>query len=184
MKKEILTKFAKDITNNDIILLKQTHGGKWYECKYISDFTDIELDAVYGVCVNGNSVDFDFKTGKNEDTIYKTFITQFINKYETKRMVLIDGEIKNKTKQECLSEFKNNNRVSKHFFYTTLYGIGVFSFFMNDSMIEHIKSNMLEYLSSNSISCNTETSEAGWVTRFMIKKDVEIHNQLLNNYEI
>ena len=184
MKKTELINFANTITSMNISLHKQTKAGKWYECEYSKDFTDIELNTTYGVCINGNSIDFDFKTGKNEDTIYKTFITQFINKYEMKRVVLIDGEIRTKTKQECLQEFKNSNRINKYFFYTTLYGIGFFSYFMNNDLINDTVLSIGKYLKENNITFKNETSEAGWVTRLVIKKDIQIHNNLLENYNL
>ncbi|TXG85754.1 MAG: hypothetical protein E6R13_01700 [Spirochaetes bacterium] len=184
MKKIELERFANAITNCNIKLHKQIIGGKWYECKYTSEFDEIELNVVYGISINDNSILFDFKTGKSEDSIYKTFITQYINKYEIKRLVLINDELRYKTKQECIEEFRNNNRVSKYCFYTTLYGIGFFSFFMNENTILDNISIIGKYLNDNNISYKRGTSEAGWVTRLIINKNVELHNNLLSNFII
>lgn len=182
MNKRQLTDFANDITKCEVKFLKQVKFGKWYEQEFTSDFESIETDSFYGVCINGGSVDFVFKTGKNEDTFFKSFITQFISKFEMKRTVLINGEIRCKTKEECIKEFKNNNRVSKYIFYTTLYGIGFFSYFMNIETEIDTMNLIGKYLKSKGIQFKPEKSEAGWVTRLIINKDVSIHNKLLTEF--
>jgi len=89
MQNRHLIEVAKTLFDVDIKIYLQTVSGKWYECKYELNKNDIQLDTVYGITVNGgNTIDFDFKTGKSNDTILKTFVTQFINKWECKQMIV------------------------------------------------------------------------------------------------
>ena len=176
-------KFASQVLNKKVTLHYQTNGGKWYECTYTTDFTDLDTESVYGVAFDG-AIDFDFKTGKSSDSFFKTFITQSINKYFTKIGTFIDGELRPLTKVEALSKLRSENRVAKHQFYTTLYGIGIFIFLTSDKDVNTLKNSMSDYLKSKNIEYSNEISEAGWVLRFVIKDEVETHNYLLNNFEI
>lgn len=178
-----LINISQELFNMPINILEQTKGGKWYECEYTKDFEEIKVNTVYGVAID-NTVEFDFKTGKNEDTIIKTFITQFISKYESKRLQVMDGEVRKLTVKEVKAKIKNNNRVSKYFFYTTLYGIGYFCLFNSAKSIADTHKLIGTYLDSNGIRFNAEFSDAGWVYRFVINKDVKIHNKLLSNLSI
>lgn len=185
MKQYQLKQFAETVFNVKIEIMKQTKSGKWYECKYERTEEEIKTDTVYGIMVNDhNFIDFDFKTGKNEDTILKTFVTQFINKYESKQMVIKDGQICKPEKSEIIEKYRNSDRVNKFFFYTTLYGIGYFVFFMGRKAFENTNKKLSEYLESKGINFSNEFSDAGWVYRFVINKDVEIHNRLLEGFEL
>lgn len=184
MKKIDLENFASEIAECNIKIVLQTVSGKWYEQKYTSNFTDIESNKIYGVCVDDNSITYDFKTGKNEDSFLKSFVNQHISKYEMKQFIFKDGDLVKPTKSEVIEKLKNSDRVAKYYFYTTLYGIGFFCFFMNANTFKTVHNTMASYLKSKNISYTNELSEAGWVCRFVINKDVKIHNELLNKYEI
>ena len=55
---------------------------------------------------------------------------------------------------------------------------------MNDKTQKETNFLLKNYLDSLKISFKNEFSEAGWVYRFVINKDVKIHNNLLNNFNI
>lgn len=176
-----LENFAKDLFNVNIKMLLQTIPGKWYESKYKEIDGQIELDTIYGISMDG-SIDFDFKTGKKEDTILKTFVTQYINKYECKRMIIKDGKFCYPNKKDIIAKLKNSNRVNKYYFYTTLYGIGYFVFFMGETTFEDTNKKVSKYLRNKGIEFSNEFSDAGWVYRFVINKDIETHNKLLEEF--
>ena len=46
------------------------------------------------------------------------------------------------------------------------------------------KKLLSEYLNSKKIDFKNEFSEAGWVYRFIINREVRLHNELLENLEI
>jgi hypothetical protein len=185
MNKIQLQNFANSLDGENIKFHLQTTGGEWYEQKYTNVFDNIELNTSYGVCVDGSTIDFIFKVGKKYDNILKTFVTQYINKYKVKNTyILVDGKVTNPKKIDVINKLKNSNRVAKYFFYTTLYGIGYFCYFMNDKTQKETNFLLKNYLDSLKISFKNEFSEAGWVYRFVINKDVKIHNNLLNNFNI
>ncbi len=180
-----LINLTRDLFNVSIKIYLQTVPGKWYESKYELNTEPIELDSIYGVVVdNSGSIDFDFRTGKREDNILKSFINQFIVKYECKQMKIIDGEFCKQTKKEVIAKLKNSDRVSKYLFYTTLYGIGYFCIFMGQKNFNNTNNILAKYLQSKNIPFTNEFSEANWVYRFVINQDVKTHNKLLQNLEI
>jgi len=183
MKKIELENFASDIVGQPIEIRLQTKSGKWYEQEYTQNFTDIETNKTYGVCID-STISYDFKTGKTEDSFLKSFVNQHITKYEMKRFTLKDGALVKPTKSEVIEKLKNSNRVSKFYFYTTLYGIGFFCFIMTQKTFNLAQKSMANYLESKNVKYETEFSEAGWVYRFVINQNVKIHNELLNDFEI
>lgn len=185
MNKEHLENFMSDMMDEKITLHKQTKGGKWFECEYTSIFNEIELSTIYGVSIAGNisGIDFDIKTASKQDNILKTVSTQIINKYLRKQLTVIDGVLQYPTKEQVIKEIKKNPRVSKYIFYTTLYGIGYFCMFLPDQMLYKINNKLSEYLKENNIDFYNEFSDAHWVYRFVINKDVETHNKLLENFD-
>lgn len=181
MTKNELQMFAKSISDyKDFSITLQTVSGKWYNQQYTNEFTDIEVGKVYGVKINGVFM-FDFKTGKNVDNFLKSFINQYVSKYLIKTPQYVDGELTKPTKAECLERLRNNDRVHKSFFYTTIYGIGWFCFLSSDKAFKETNTVMDDYLKSKRISYSNEFSEAGWVYRFVINKDVQTHNDLLDD---
>ena len=185
MTKSDLINFAGDFFGCKIGIRKMVQDGRWYEQEYTSEFTDIELDQKYGVIIDSkyNTIDFDFKTGKKEDSILKTFITQFISKWLAKQPELIDGEVVYPKVSDVKKRLSNNNRVSKYQFYTTLYGIGYMCLFDSDEAIADVRKKLGGYLKSKNIDFRNEFSDARWVYRFVINKDVCVHNKLLKELE-
>lgn len=184
MTKEYLEQFASELCEQPVHILYQSVSGKWYEQKYISGFTDIEPNKVYGICIDDNHITYDFKTGKTEEGILKSFVTQYISKYEMKQYIMKDGKLVHPTRKEALARLKNSDRVSKHHFYTTLYGIGYFCFIMSTSTFKKTHDILADYLKSKGVSYTNEFSEAGWVYRFVINQKVEVHNELLRELKL
>lgn len=179
MKTSDFLNFVNDFTGKKIKLLKPENNLKY--AAYYPYNGNIEPLTKYGVFFDGRIV-FDFVTGKNEDNFFKTFVTQYINKYQCKQMIFENGELIYPTKNQCIEKIKNADRVNKNYFYTTLYGIGVFCYFMRQSTLISYSNVLSKYLESNKITFKNEFSEAGWVYRFVIKKDVETHNEILTNF--
>lgn len=187
MNKNNFLEFAKDITGESTLnILLQTKAGKWYEQEYTSDFLQLEANKTYGIAIDGG-IDFDFKTVKNTDNFYKSFVSQYITKCLMKKPLIIDGQIIHKpSKVQVIENFKANkkDRVFKSYYYTTLYGIGTFVFLSGANEFRRQKELMTDYLNSQNIPFKNEMSEAGWVLRFVIGQSVEVHNALLNKFEI
>lgn len=180
---DILHKAGYDVVIH-LLLLKDQTTTKWWEKKYINEFEDIEENTKYGVRYQNSSyVEFDFKTGKI-DNLLKTFITQFSTKYKYLQQDN-DGHwnyVTDKvTVQKTIIE-KNQDRVSKSLFYTTLYGIGFWAIFSTKKDVEVAKM-LADYLKENSIQYRNEWSDAGWVFRFVIGNKIEIHNELLTKFK-
>ena len=98
--------------------------------------------------------------------------------------IKLDGKHIGEAVGEIIAKLKNSNRVSKYFFYTTLYGIGYFCIFMSKDTFDKTNKNLADYLKSKNIEFKNEFSDAGWVYRFVINKDVEIHNTLLDEFDL
>ena len=186
MKKTQLQRFAIDLMQKNVeIYIKDLTIPEW-QPQYNVATKDIECNTIYGICIDGY-IEYDFKTGKRYDNILKTFVTQYINKYAVKQATGWNTEIcgfEYPNKKDVVNKLKNNNRISKYYFYTTLYGIGYFCYFMSKKAHESSKKMLSDYLNSNKITFENEFSEAGWVYRFLINKDVKIHNELLENFNI
>ena len=153
------------------------------DCKYslyFNNFETLEPSTKYGIHIEGNIL-YDFKTTKKVETFVKSFINQHIKKYELKKAIGFEnGDFVYPTKNDVIKKYKDQNRVNKYFYYTTLYGIGMFSFFTKDVVQANIK--LTEYLQEQKISYHNEFSDAGWAYRFVINKDVNTHNELLENF--
>jgi len=173
-------KFANDFTGKNIKLYKPENLLKY--ASYYPENGILQPSTKYGISIGGYIV-FDFITGKNEDNFFKTFVTQYINKYQCKQMIFENGELIYPSKQQCIEKIKNSDRVNKNYFYTTLYGIGCFCYFMRQSTLSSYAAILSNYLKSKNIAFKNEFSEAGWVFRFCINKNVELHNQLLNDFD-
>ena len=148
---------------------------------YFSSFDILEPSKKYGIEIEGNIL-YDFKTTKKIETFIKSFINQHIKKYELKQFIFKDGDFINPSKNDVIKKYKDQNRVNKYFYYTTLYGIGMFSFFTRDIIKANLE--MANYLQEKKISYYNEFSDAGWAYRFVINKDVKKHNELLKNFNI
>ena len=173
--------FANDFTGKKIKLYKPENNLKY--ASYLPYNGILETSTKYGISF-GDHIVFDFVTGKNEDNFFKIFVTQFINKYQIKQMMFLDnGECAYMTKSQCIEKIKNSDRVNKNYFYTTLYGIGCFCYFMRKQTLMNYSKLLSNYLNSKNINFKNEFSEAGWVYRFCINKNFELHNELLTEFE-
>jgi hypothetical protein len=175
--------FASDFTGKKVRIYKPENLTKYASYYPLSKTEIIHTSTKYGIEI-GDYIAFDFVTGKSEDNFFKTFVTQFISKYQVKQMIFENGELIYPTKKQCVEKLKNSDRVNKHYFYTTLYGIGIFCFFMHQSSLRSCSCVLDKYLKSINVNYQNEFSEAGWVYRFLIKQSIEKHNELLTNFEM
>ncbi len=155
---------------------------KWYDTQ-LHNFDILEPNTDYTVMFD-NTQQYTFKTGKNEDTFLKSFVNQYITKAS-----VFNGGMIYLTKEQKRDFITSNinaegiaNRIYKYVYYTTLYGIGMFCFFMNEKTFTELKDKMDSYLKDNSINYKNEYSEARWVYRWCIKSDISVHNTLLKNF--
>ena len=185
--KEEFESLVTDILKNSgydedirLFLLKDQSAKKWYHKSYTPCFNYIEEDTIYGVSISGN-IEFDIKVGKIENLL-KTFITQFSSKY--KSIVCVDGEFQYQKKEVIQKQIieKNQDRVCKGLFYTTLYGIGFWAIFCRKADYNDL-SGLSEYLKSKGVTFRNEWSDACWSFRFVIGGSIELHNELLTNFK-
>lgn len=180
----LVTEILKNSGYNEDIklwLLNDQSAKKWYDKIYTSSFKYIEENTIYGISYGDRFIEFDLKVGKIENLL-KTFITQFSSKY--KRMVCIDGIFEYQKKETIQKQIieKNQDRVYKGLFYTTLYGIGFWAVFcMSKDIDDTFK--LIKYLNGKNVPYTNELSDAGWVIRFKINKTIEFHNELLTNFK-
>lgn len=176
---------VSDIVSEKItlFLLTNQEAKKWYEQKF-ERATLLQTDTIYGVLRDSGTIDFMFKTGKNEDTLLKTFITQYTTK--VKQYDLIDGEVVELKKQQKLEKLikANQDRVHKGLFYTTLYGIGLWDFFNSTMTHNLLHKEMDSFLNSNGIKYQNEYSDAMWVWRYKFNMPIEKTNKLLNKFKV
>ena len=177
---------ATSITGDEIrlFLLTNQDAVKWYDKQYTKAVGTVQLETKYGVAVNDvSTVDFDFKTGKSDDNLLKTFITQFTSKIM--RYGLVDGEVVKLNKKQNLDNIikRNEDRVEYGLFYTTLYGVGMFDF-LNSKMIHNmLDEQMSSFLTSKGIEYKNEYSDAGWVFRYKMNTSIEETNELLTEFK-
>lgn len=175
-------KLAYEVTRKNIVLYKYINEYEKYR-GMVPISGDLQPSTSYGVCI-GDSIEYTFKTTKNSETFFKSFINQHIRKYEMKQPKwgqLPDGSLGwiYPKKEEVVKKY-TTDRVSKYHYYTTLYGIGMFAFFTKDIVKATVK--LAKYLESKGIKYYNEFSDRGWAYRFVINKDVETHNELLNDF--
>lgn len=180
MDKEQFLNLVSEITAQriNILVLENQAAKKWFEKTFVPCDV-IKEKTIYLVIADNNQI-FEFKTGKLENLL-KTFITQYINKYAVKTYKFSpNGEIVNPTKEECLAQLcVNSSRLKWELSYSTNYGIGIWQIFMPAAKINEIKTAIENLLSEKGFTYKTETSEAGWVWRYVIKGNSYLDNNLL-----
>lgn len=163
-------------------LLKNQSAKKWYDMEY-KDFDVFTEDTIYGVSYKGESyIEFNWKSGKLENLL-KSFLTKYSGQ-QKKSVIGDDGKVKVVScKSQTLNEIisKNKDRVFSGAFYTTLYGIGFWAIFSSHAEM-YIAKDLHKFLNKKGVEYSNEFSDAGWVYRFKIGKDVLIHNSLLNEF--
>lgn len=173
-------KLIQTITNKrdiELLILEDQNAKKWYDKTYNDRFEIIKENTTY--CIYDGYVLFDFKVGKL-DSLLKTFVTQYISKYLIKTPLVLDGIISERTKETCLKELQHNSsRLSYGLCYSTNYGIGLWQILIPQSTLISMKQNINSLLESKGIKYKNETSEAGWVFRYLIDGSYLDHNVLI-----
>lgn len=180
-----LEKLAREITGK----LLEIYIPEDPTCKYTNYRKaegELKPSTKYGVMIErGYGIQYDFKTTKNPETFVKTFMTQYVSKYAVKqpKWETVDGQVcmVYPKKEEVIKQL-TTDRVTKYHYYTTLYGIGMFAWFTQD--ITKATEALRKYLTDKGISYSNEYSEKHWAYRFVINKDVETHNNLLNQFSL
>lgn len=171
-----LKNITKNVFGENITIVELIKEGKWYEKQY-SKCESVEVGKKYGVVIDGINY-FDFTSAKNEDNIIKSFITNYINKYETKKRVLIDGVITTRTKEQINHEL--SKKLKFGIYYPTTYGIGFFCLFHSEANFLECTNKMNEYLTTNKIKYSNEFSEARWVYRYILSNDKTTNTSILS----
>ena len=185
MNKQSFKELVCNITGEDInikILINQD-AKKWYDKTY-KDFETITEDTIYGIIIE-KTVVFDFKVGKF-DSLLKTFITQYINKYAIKIAQYTKEGVIYPTKEQVFNDLKNNNsqRLGAYLFYSTNYGIGLWQIFMNNDTLNKSKLYLDSLLKNNNITFKNENSEAGWVYRWIFEGNYLDHNEIIKQINV
>ena len=178
--------------------------------QFIINADVIELQNEYYIYkilpISKREVGFKFVTPKKEETLIKSFITQFTNKYFEPAPIAYSGRYgsnwagmteKDKefaylhhrsnmySKKDLLNQIKENANkketeyvFSKYGFYHTHYGIGLFVLFGLNNKTAVVK--MTSFLDRKEIPYSNEFSDARWVYRFVININKDVHKNLLN----
>lgn len=179
-----------------------------------TDAESLELDSEYIIYkvlpTTGYRTSFKFKTPKKEETILKSFITQFTSKYLEPNPKYYDGKYpgstawkdmtekerefcylhhrsnmfsKNHLKEQIMENMKSkevDNAFSRYGFYETHYGIGLFVIYNRYS--GEAVSKMKQFLKSEDIPYTNEFSDARWVFRFVLNIDKNIHRNIIEKF--
>jgi len=154
---------------------------------------------------------FYWETPKKEDSILRSFITDFCSKYKEPDPETYENNTwatyaeawhspethwncspwhhhpshqtsKEKLKSQIIAKFsKFDSNSAKIGFYETNYGIGIFTIYGGE-WVEKSISSMSNHLASLGIPYRNEISDAGWVTRFVIGLDKPAHSKILGKY--
>jgi hypothetical protein len=155
------------------------------------------------------TVGFEFAVPKNEESIIKSFVTTFCNKYKEPNPLAYSGRYGFKwddmsesdrdfahlhhssnmyNKTALMEQIKANMLKSdiedvlcKYGFYHTLYGIGIFILFGGKYEYNAI-GRMKKYLSEMNVPFRNELSEARWVFRFVINVGKDYHKVLISDF--
>jgi len=165
--------------------LKNQTAKKWYDQEYqLYSNSEFQTDFIYGVSIDGLII-FDFKV-KSIDNLFKSFYTQFINKYMVKQLYFDGTEYNNYTKEtaaKTIALYLSECRVHKNFMYSTQYGIGMWNLFMPEQLLKTASNKLETLLKSKGIKFYNEYSDACWVYRYLISGNYIDHNNLLNELE-
>lgn len=199
MKAENFTKIIQKMTGRNFVV--RTEDAELISDKKYYIYRELPLSK--------RKIGFDFKTPKNEENILKSFISTFTNKYrepdpekykknsfrstgwedmteEQKEFAYCHHSSNMYSKDKLLDIIRENlkseeaiNTLSLYGFYETLYGIGVFVLFGAEyKAIKGLKT----YLENEQIPFTNEFSDKGWVYRFKINLDKDIHKSIIINY--
>ena len=203
MKTENFNKLIQSITNRDL-QIDTNESELQLNCEY----TIYRITPLRKI-----KVSFTFKTPKNEEKLIKSFVNTFCNKYkepnpenynktyggdilrwndktDLEKEFAYYNHSSNMFSKTCLMDNIRKNMLNpgiehtlcRYGFYHTLYGIGLFILFGGEYEINAIN-RMSKYLSEKNIPFKNQTSEAGWVYRFCINIDKDIHKGLLISFK-
>ena len=166
-------------------------------CELISDSEMIELSTDYRIKVEeGFYWAFEFKSGKSYDNLINTFISQFTSKYkeqlpEFKGKKFYDLSHHFYSKHQLMEQIKLNfesssfiEKYSKYGFYSTNYGIGIFSLLLRSDDITTISKQLNKILLSNKIKFHNEYSDKRWVYRWVINLDKTLHSNIIKQLSV
>lgn len=124
----------------------------------------------YNQIYGGVKYTWDEKTEKEKEYAYGNHSSNMF--YKDELMKQIKANFENENMQGVLMRYG---------FYSTLYGIGIFSLFTSSSIINSIKA-MGDYLTAKSIPFTNEYSDARWVYRFKLNISKDIHSKLIEQF--
>jgi hypothetical protein len=166
--------------------LKDQTAKKWYDKNYLlkpinEDFVE---GLIYGIRIN-NEIEYDFCV-QSIDNLFKSFLTNFINKYKVKQIDIAASTngIKYYTKESALKTVTNGFngvRVHNGIMYSTNYGIGIWFIFMPVVWTDNAKNLIQSKLKELNINFQNEFSDAGWVYRYLIDGNYIDHNKIVES---
>ena len=165
-----------------LFILKDQTAKKWYDKHYTRLEPEYELqdNTIYGIYYD-SMIQFEIKAAKVEN-LFRVFLTKFSSTFVVFNPETLECKPnKEKTRERILRA--NSDRVYKEQFYTTLYGIGCWIIFAGKHNDEHLK-QVHRQLSDMGITYSNEYSDAMWVYRFVIGKDVVTHNRILETIKL
>lgn len=176
MDKAQFNDLLNQITGEKLDIQLLTKDGKWYEKEYSKTDT-ISENSTYGIIID-HVIWFDLKLGKSESFI-KTFITQYVNKYLSKRYDNEGGELGKDKAYQLLEQRIGTLRLGFKTLYSTNYGIGQWVLMNSKKNIDETKSELSTFLKSKGIKFENEYSDAHWVYRYKFLGSFLDHNELI-----
>lgn len=189
MKIKELNQTLSNLFHESVILLelKDQTAKKWYDKSYCIPKDENFIEGlIYGVRIN-DMIEFDFSV-KSIDNLFKSFFTNFINKYKVKcidyeasqREGLIKYYTKETAQKYTVARFKET-RASNGIMYSTNYGIGIWFIFMPMQWITNSCTLIESKLKELNIPFSNEFSDAQWVYRYIINGNYLDHNKIIES---
>lgn len=125
-------------------------------------------DKTYG----GKEYRWDDKTDKEKEFAYYHHASNMYSKKDLTEMIE-----QNLMREEIKTDF------CKYGFYPTLYGFGIFSFWVTDAVLFAID-HMKKYLNNEGICFKNEFSDAKWVYRFKINSTKALHAKIIQDFSL
>lgn len=162
--------------------------------------------------VTGRKISFKWIAPKSDDKYLRSFITAFCSKYrepnpanyttcapyfspawsemepEKQEFAYMHHAGFMYSKKDLMDQVESNfnkpgitNGLNRYGFYATEYGVGTFVLFAT-RYVEQSITDMANYLKKQNITFSNEYSEAGWVLRFKINANKQIHENILSSF--
>lgn len=126
--------------------------------------------AAYNGCYYGEASKWENKTEEQREYAYSHHRSNMFTKDELLKQV--EANFNQPSTTETMVKFA---------FYTTEYGIGIFSFWETTFVVNAIN-KLKDFLQAKSIPFTNEYSDARWVYRFKLNLNKEIHGQILSSF--